>query len=174
MNAYLLTPILALLAIVQSSLVSQFHLFGGAMNLILLAVVSWSLVARSAPGKLQSGTGPLVVAFAGGLLLDLFSGAPLGASAAALVLVVYLTGFTEGRLWGSHVLLPLAASLLGSMVYYLLTLGALALTGRQIDFVPTLNYIILPSAFLNLVFTLPVYNITRRFHALFHPRGVAI
>jgi len=166
MSGYLGLPILVLIAILQSTVVSNIHAFGGTPNLMLLVVVCWSLVARGAQG--------LVWAFWGGVLLDLFSGGPLGASAAGLLLVVYLAGFTEGRLWGSRLLLPLAAVLFGSLMYHLVVLGFLVVFGRVVDLVSTVRTITFPSTFINLVLTLPVYNLTRWFHNFLNPPAVEI
>ncbi|MBI4768927.1 MAG: rod shape-determining protein MreD [Chloroflexi bacterium] len=166
MSVYLGLPLLTLIAVLQSAVLSRFHVFGGTPDLMLVAVVCWSLAARGPQG--------VAWAFAGGLLLDVFSGAPPGSAAAGLVLVVYLAGFTEGRLWGAPALLPLAAVLFGSMVYHLVALGILLLYGRAVDLRLAFSYVTLPATFINVLLTLPVYKLARWLHDLLNPPRVAI
>ncbi len=161
MSAYLGLPLLGLIAILQSTLFARLQAFGGTPDLMLLTVVSWSLIAP--------GVQALVWAFAGGVLLDLLSGGPLGASALGLLLVAYLAGFTQGQLWGGRYLLPLAAALFGTLVYHLVALGFLAAFGRPVEPGLALNTITFPAVFVNLVLVLPVYAMTQLFHDFLTP-----
>src|SRR3989304_5040739 len=97
--AYLLGILLmALLAVVQSSVLARFPFLSGTANLILLAAVSWALTGRVVEAMLWG--------FSGGLFLDLLSGAPFGVSSMALVVAVSLASLTEGRFWEAHPLAP--------------------------------------------------------------------
>ncbi len=146
--AYLIgIPLLAFLAVLQSAIFGHIRLLDGRPDLILLAVISWGVVGR--------GREAMVWGLIGGLLLDLLSGIPFGASAIALVLVAYLASLSEGRLWEAHLLMPLGVTLIGSLLYHGLTLAALMLAGHTIDLETAAVRVLLPSTFLNLVLALP-------------------
>ncbi len=159
-------PLLALAAVLQATLLPQFRLFGGSVDLILLLSLNWTLMGEWRGGPMW--------ALMGGLCLDLLSGGPLGANALALVLVAYAASLSEGRFWSSHVLLPLASALLGTVVYHLLYLLTLAVTGHNVSWGPSLSQVTLPTVLLNTAFMLPVYQLSRWLHSVLHPAVVRI
>ena len=83
-------PLLLLEAIVQSAILARLPWFGGTLNIVLLTVLCWNLLAERSDG--------LGWAFAGGLFADLLSAGPLGASIIGLLAVGYVAGLTEGAL----------------------------------------------------------------------------
>ncbi len=145
---YLLGLILmAILAVLQVSLVNHLRLLDGRPDLVLLAVTSWALTGR--------GREAMVLGFAGGLFLDAFSEIPIGVSSVALVLVAALVSYSEGRFWGIHPLMQLAAVLAASVVFYTAQLLTLVLAGHPIDLSIALSRTVLPSLFINLLLALP-------------------
>ena len=146
--AYLIgVPLLALLSVIQSTILSHLQLFEGRPDLVLLAVVGWSLAGRTEES--------MVWGMIGGLFLDLLSGLPFGSSAIGLILVAFLVSLSEGRFWEAHLLMPLSATLVASLTFHILGMGAVLLTGRTLDPSLALTRVILPSTFLNLVLALP-------------------
>lgn len=140
-------PVLVILAVLQATVLSSLRLLDGSPDLILLALVAWALTGRSR----QAMAGALI----GGLLIDLLSGLPLGATSMIMVLVIYLVSQTVGRFWEAHLLMPLTTVLWSSLLYHGLTLALLVVLGRSIDWGFALGRVILPSTFLNLVLALP-------------------
>jgi rod shape-determining protein MreD len=159
-------PLLAFAAVLQATLLPQFRPFGGTIDLVLLLTLNWTLVGESRGGPIW--------ALMGGLCLDLLSGGPFGANALGLVLVAYVTSLSEGRFWSSHVLLPLASVLLGTVVYHLLYLFTLAATGHSVNWALSLSQVTLPTVLLNTLFMLPVYHFVRWLHSVLHPAAVRI
>lgn len=158
-------PVLMLAAAVESSVLPDLRTpGGGGVNLVLLLTLSWTLAG--------DWNGGLVWGLLGGLFLDLLSGGPLGIQSLALVTTAYVASLTEGQLWRSHILLPLAAALFGSLAFQGLTLGGLAASGVAIDAAAALTGVVLPATLLNTVFILPVYVIVRRVHELVYPAAV--
>ncbi len=146
--AYLIgIPLLTLLAVLQSAILAHIRLLDGRPDLVLLAIIGWGVVGR--------GREAMILGLIGGLLLDLLSGIPFGASAIALVLVAYLASLSEGRLWEAHLLMPLGVTLIGSLIYHGLTVAALMLAGHTIDLRIAAMRVLLPSTFLNLILALP-------------------
>jgi rod shape-determining protein MreD len=159
-------PLLAVEAVLQSSVLARLSLFGGTINLVLLTVLCWNLLAERADG--------LGWAFAGGLFADVLSGGPMGASVIGLLAVGYVAGLTEGRLWRTHFLLPLASALLGTIAFHLIYLAILAVTGYPINLADQLAFITVPSVFLNMLGVLPLYWLIRRLHDWVRPAPVAM
>ncbi|MDW8325601.1 MAG: rod shape-determining protein MreD [Anaerolineales bacterium] len=158
-------PVLMVAAALESSVLPDLRTpGGGGLNLVLLLTLSWTLSG--------DWNGGLVWGLLGGLFLDLLSGGPLGIHSLALVATAYVASLTEGQLWRSHILLPLAAALFGSLVFQLLALTGLAVSGVAIDVAIALTGVVLPSTLLNTLFILPVYAIMRRVHALVYPAPV--
>jgi rod shape-determining protein MreD len=140
-------PILLLLAVVQATVLSNMRLLDGTPDLILLAMVAWALTGR--PRQAMAG------ALIGGLLIDMLSGLPLGATAIIMVIVIYLVSQTAGRFWEAHLLMPLTTVLWSSLLYHGLSLAVLLALGRTLNLGFALSRVILPSTFLNLILALP-------------------
>ena len=148
------TLLMALLAVVQSSVLARFPFLRGTANLILLAAVSWALTGRVVEAMLWG--------FFGGLFLDLLSGAPFGVSSIALVTAVYLASLTEGRFWEAHPLAPLGVVALTSFAYSGITIAALWVAGHPMDPALALAQVVLPSAFLNVLLAVPAAQLAGR------------
>jgi rod shape-determining protein MreD len=159
-------PLLLLAAILQSTVVPDLRLFGGALDLVLLLTLGWTISG--------DWLGGIAWGFIGGLCLDLLSGGPLGAASLGLVLMAYFASLTEGRFWRSHVLLPLATIALGTFGFHTLYLIGLSLNGHPVDWGYGLSRVTLPAAVLNTVAMLPVYHALRWLHRLVYPEPVAI
>ena len=159
-------PLLVLAAVLQSTVLARFRLFGGALDLVLLLTLSWTI-----SGDWQGG---IVWGFMGGVCLDLLSGGPLGAAPLGLVLMAYFASLTEGRFWRSHVLLPLATIALGTFGFHAVYLVGLSLSGYPANWNYNVWYITLPAAALNTALMLPIYHMLRWLHARVYPAPVAI
>ncbi len=157
-------PTIALLAILQTSLVSHLRLLEGRPDLVLLAVVAWALTGR--------GQEAMILGFAGGLFLDAFSAVPLGVSSAALVIVAAIASYSEGQFWGINPIMQLAAVLVGSGVYYLIIILTLFATGQPLDLQLALGRIVLPGVFVNLLLALPTVQLAEGLENLLHPPRV--
>lgn len=159
-------PILALLAVLQSSIVNDLTFLDGRPDLVLLAVIAWAVLGRH--------TESMILGLIGGLFLDLLSGFPLGVTAINLVLVTFLVSFSEGRFWESHFLMPLGAALFSSSLFYILGLGAAWILGHSLDPVQALIRTVLPGTFLNLILILPATQLARILDRSIRPPEVEI
>lgn len=165
--AYLIgLPLLVLAAVAQSAVVAHWRILNGGPDVVLLLTLSWTLA-----GDWRGG---LVWAFVGGLCLDVLSTGPVGTATIGLVLMTYLASLTEGRFWRSHVLLPLAAVLLGSIGYHLFQLLLLSLSGYAFNVSVALTRMALPAVLLNTALMLPLYRIMRGLHALVYAPPVEL
>jgi rod shape-determining protein MreD len=134
-------PLLTSVALVQTVLLSRVNLWGARPDLMLLVVLVWAVVRGVDEG--------LVWGFVGGLILDLFSGGPLGATVLALLSVVFLAGQPWGQGLSSPVARLLLPALIGVIVYHLVLLLVLGWTGHAVDWAFALLRVAGPSALLN-------------------------
>lgn len=134
-------PLLTSVALVQTVLLSRVNLWGARPDLMLLVVLVWAVVRGVDEG--------LVWGFVGGLILDLFSGGPLGATVLALLSVVLLAGQPWGQGLSSPVARLLLPALIGVIVYHLVLLFVLGWTGHAVDWAFALLRVAGPSALLN-------------------------
>ena len=118
---------------------------GAYPDLMFLVVLTWA-VARSVDEGLVWG-------FIGGLIIDLRSGGPPGATALALVAVTFLAGQSRGQGIGSPIMRLLVLALVGGIAYHLILLVVLAWTGHTVDWSFSLLRVALPSVVLNTVLT---------------------
>lgn len=159
-------PLLALAAVLQSTVLTRLHVLGGTLDLVLLLALSWTLAG--------DWVGGIVWGFAGGLLLDVLSGGPFGAMTVGLTLMAYLASLSEGRFWRSHVLLPLATVSLGTLGLHLVNLAFLAAFGYELNWLPALLQLTLPALLLNTLCMLPMYHALRWLHSVLYPPVVTV
>lgn len=105
----LAVPALALLAMLQATAGARVALFGIKPNLVLLAVLLWTLLR----GRREA----LIVAFTGGFWLDFLALATLGVSSLALILASFITGIGRRAVQPTQVLVPVGVGIMGALVY---------------------------------------------------------
>lgn len=159
-------PLLTLLAILQSVLMSHLELLDGRADLVLLAVISWSLTRRSQEA--------MVWGVIGGFALDILSGLPFGMNALILLIVTFLISFLEGRFWEAHLLMPLGVMLVASLVYHLLHTFVVMIIVQDLSFVTIFRRVILPSTFLNVILALPASQLASALHSRLFPQEVEL
>ncbi len=156
-------PALALASILQSSVVNQVRILNGRPDLVLLLLICLALYYRIRP--------TLVLAFFGGIFLDLFSGLPLGVTSIELLIVFFVISFTEDRFWKPSILIIEIITLASSVIFHLLGAGLSILTGSSLAFMEVFTRIILPSTFLNMLLVLPLAHISNRIWRLHLENG---
>jgi len=140
-SRYLFVALLLIVALLQATFLPQLRILGVKPELMLLSVLSWSLLRGAEEG--------LVWAFLGGLMLDLFSGGPLGASTLALLAVSFLSGLIEPAVAHTSFLLPLVVALGGTLLYQGLFLSVVQLTRGTVLWGDSLLRVTLPSLAVN-------------------------
>jgi rod shape-determining protein MreD len=163
MGHYLSIPILALAVVLQSTFVPQIRIFGGQPDLPFLLVLAWSVNSR-----LEES---VTWAFVGGVLGDLLSAAPLGASTAGMLLVVFVIEWIQNQVFRIGLISLLALVALGTLVQKVLFVIIVGLSGFPVQPLELLTYVILPTVAYNLIFILPVYWFVRRVQRRFIPVG---
>lgn len=128
---------------IQATWLSRVTLWGARPELLLLVVLMWSVVRGADEGVLW--------AFLGGLMMDLFSGGPLGAMALALVVASFLSGRMLRVDLGAPTVGVVISTLLAVFGYHLVLLLTLAWTGHPVSWLDALFRVAGPSALLNAI-----------------------
>jgi len=156
LSLYLVVPLLLIVGVWQAAVAPHLALWGVFPDLPALVVVSWSLLEGRRRG--------IVWGFIAGVIVDLFSGAPFGAATLSLMAVGALSGLGQATVFRTHVALPLITMFLATIVYDLLFLLIVHISGAPVAWLDSLARIILPSAMLNTVLMPVVYLLVRGLH----------
>jgi len=151
-------------ALVQATWVSRLRIFGVNPDLVLMLVIGWVLVRGLREG--------LLVALVGGLVMECLTGAPLGATTAALVLAAWLTSLAEANVFRTAWYLPYAAIVLATLVYYGTLMFFLRMAGQLLPWITVLGRVILPCVTINLVLMPAIYLACRWLHRRMGPEPV--
>ncbi|MBE0690151.1 MAG: rod shape-determining protein MreD [Anaerolineae bacterium] len=142
-----------LAALLQGTFNPQIRILGGEPDLVFLLVLAWA-----ARGTLQEA---LLLAFTGGLCIDLLSAAPLGMSTLALLPVIFAVDAVREQLFGFGFPLVLIFAALGTVVVKAILFVGASVAGFSLPPVGTFAYTILPTMIYNLVGILPAYLVVR-------------
>jgi len=158
-------PILILIAAIQSSFVPQIRILGGSPDLIMLTVLCWSVDSDLSEG--------LTWAFVGGIVQDLLSVAPIGASALGLILIVFIVSLLSRGLFRVGPILLSALVVTGTVLHQSVFAFILAATGMPSSYLTTFTYVIVPSAIYNLAAVAFVYFFVRQAQKRLRPNKQA-
>lgn len=149
MAVFIAIPIIGLLLVVQSAVLSRVPLLHGTADLVLLAVVAWALQKR-----VQTAWQWSLIA---GLWVSIYSALPLGVALVAYPLATAFALALRRRVWQVPLLAMFVATFLGTLITQATALAALRALGSPLPLVESLNLVTLPSIFLNLVLSIPAY-----------------
>ena len=154
-GAFVRVGILLLLAVVlQLSALSQLPIFGGHADVVVLTVAAIAYYGGSVPGS--------AVGFAAGLLLDLLSGATMGASSLVLTAVGYGVGRFREVCDPSHGLLPVPVGALATAGWVV----AFAAVSLMLDIGARVSPLVIRemvmTVLINALLALPVFTGARR------------
>jgi rod shape-determining protein MreD len=153
---YFFTLLLIIIGLVQAAFLPHLAVAGHRLDLMLAVVVAWSILRGARQG--------LIWALAGGLVLDVLSGAPFGVFSAALAGASVVASSGAASFFRSHGLLPIGAIMFASIAYYAICLGLLQLTGRPMLTPETITRVVLPQFALNVGLMLIVFPAVRWLH----------
>jgi rod shape-determining protein MreD len=156
MNQYLAFAVLFCLALLQTTVMPRITVLGVHPDLVLMVVTSWSLLRGSEEGML--------CALIGGVMMDLFSGAPFGVCTLSLLIVSFLAGLGQRNVFRFDLLIPILAVPLATLTYQLITLGLLFALGWHADWQANLTHVVFPSMLVNTLGMPFVYLAARLLH----------
>ena len=121
----------------------------GQPNLVMLLVICWSARSSLADG--------LTWALVGGIMLDLLSILPVGASSAALAVIAFAVNGIARQLLRLRIVFLLAITAVATVFMTAFIVCALFLLGNAYDIPSLIGLILLPTMIYNLIAVLPVY-----------------
>jgi rod shape-determining protein MreD len=158
-SIYLVLPLLAIVAILQTTLLPSLTIWNVFANLPLLVVVSWGLLRGPREGATWG--------FIAGSMVDLLSGAPFGAATVSLIVVGSLAGLGETIVFRARIALPMLFTFLATIVYELLFLLIVRISGQSMAWLDSIFRLVIPSAILNALLTPIVFLATSWLYARF-------
>ncbi len=137
------------LLILQTVLVSRLPLLHGTADIILLVLIAWALQE-----KVKHAWGWALI---GGLMVSLISAMPYFSPLIGYLLIVAIARFLQRHVWQMPILAMFVATVVGTLIQQSLFYVVLQIHGTPLPLSESLSLIILPSALLNLLLSLPVY-----------------
>jgi rod shape-determining protein MreD len=164
-------PVLCLLLIFQSAVVSRIPLLQGTADLVLLAVIAWALQER-----VKTGWHWGVI---GGVLVSIVSGAPPIIAWISYPASVGIAILLKRRVWKVPILAMFIATFFSVLLVHSVTifaLNALVLTGEgmNISSLVALNVVTMPSLLLNILAALPIYALMSSLAGWLYPEEIEV
>ncbi|MCX7781062.1 MAG: rod shape-determining protein MreD [Negativicutes bacterium] len=138
----------------QSALLPVFAFNGIKPDLLLIITVSAGLLY----GK-EHGVG---VGFFAGLVQDLAAGGIFGLNTLTKILIGLLAGSAERKVFKEHILLPLTAMAVTTVLSYGAILVLLMLFGYKVNFVAAAVNNLPPQMLYNMIFSVPLHWVVYR------------
>lgn len=155
---------LVVLFILQTTIFSQVRLVSGSADLILLFLAAWSLQEQ-----IQNSWLWTIIA---GLLISLVSAMPFFSPLIGYLGVVAISKSLQRRVWRTPLITMFIIVLLGTFFQQSVYVVVLLITGAPISWSQSLDSVILPSALLNLIFSLPIYAVAKDLAGRISPQEV--
>jgi rod shape-determining protein MreD len=149
MTIILSIPILGLISILQSAVVSRLPLSHGTADFMLVVLVA-VMLQKSFDATWQWSV-------VGGIFTDFLSGLPFGVFTISYILVTWFTLFFRERIWRFSFLMQLLVVLIGTLISHGITLLVLFFQGSTLEINTILQVVTLPSLILNFMLSLPVF-----------------
>lgn len=159
-------PILIILLMVQSVLISQIRLLQGSADIVLLAVIAWALHERT-----RSGWQWAIIA---GLLMTVASALPFGLALFSYLLAAGMALALKRRIWQVPIMAMLVTTFVSTGLIHLITAVTLRVLGNPINVIEAVNLVALPSILLNLLFAIPVYALVHDLGNWLYPQEIEV
>lgn len=164
MSTILGIPVIFIVVMLQTVVIRGLPLLQGTGDLVLLVVAAWSLQDR-----VHSNYTWAIMA---GLLVGLISKVPWVIPLIGYLTVSLLAQYLRRQVWQTPVLAMFITTLTGSILLPGLQWVTLQVSGVSLPLADSLNLVVLPAAFLNLLFALPIYALVTDFTQSVFPEEV--
>jgi rod shape-determining protein MreD len=166
MAALIAFPLLTLLMIFQSSVVSRMPLIHGTADIILLVIIAWALQNRVRTAWIWS--------IVGGLLVGFISALHFTVPMVSYLLVTGLALTLRRRVWQAPILAMVIVTFVGTLLSHTISTAALIINGVPIPLLESLNQITLPSLILNIIVAVPIFAAIRDLAEWIYPEEIEI
>ena len=166
MAIFLALPILGLMVILQSAILSQVNLLYGSFDLVLLVLVAWAVQERVKTAWHWGITA--------GLLVSLVTSVPIWAILPAYVGATGIAIYMRRIFYQRPLLAMVAATFFATLFTQVITVLALGLSGISIPLTEAFYMITIPSVLLNLLLAIPVYALIGDLANWLYPETIEI
>ena len=141
---------LMVLYILQSSLLPLIAYNGVSPDILLIVVISFSLLRGSHFGFLMG--------FSAGLLEDLASGTFFGMNTFCKMILGYVFGLVEHKVFKENFFLPIMSMVLATSLNYFISAFLMVLLGYRFNLMHHMEHILFPLLLYNAIFAFPVHK----------------
>lgn len=166
MNILAALPILGGLAVFQFAILSRIPLILGTGDVLLLAVIAWSLQERVETAWQWS--------VIGGFFASLGSGLPFGVLIGSYSVITGVALVVRRRVWKRPILAMVWMTFVGTLIIHLSSLVVRLLTGVTVPIIDAFNLITLPSLLLNVLLAIPIYLLMTELAELIYPEEIKV
>lgn len=144
-------PVLVILTMLQVGVVSRLPLLQGTADLLLLAVIAWTLQKRVRNGWFWGAVA--------GALVGLTSAMDPVVSLITYLLIVALVQFFKRQAWQAPLLVMLLLTLISTFFQHAISIATLIVGGAALPILDSLSLVTLPSILLNMLLAVPFFVI---------------
>jgi len=159
-------PILSLLTIFQSAIVTRLPLLQGTPDLVLLVLIAWALQERVRNSWQWS--------LLGGFFMGFVSIIPFSIPMISYTLITGFVRLIRQRLWENPVLAMFTMTFLGSIFNQSVIGTYISIGGTSLPIFESLRLILLPSLILNLILAAPIYAVIKDLAEWIYPEEIKI
>ncbi|MCU0485338.1 MAG: hypothetical protein MUC85_04435 [Anaerolineales bacterium] len=142
-------PVLGGLTMLQVAVISRAPLLHGSADLVLIALIAWTLHERVSSAWIWG--------LVGGLMVGYVSALPFWTYPAAYLAAVGFARLVRRRVWKSPILAMFAAVFTATLIQHAVSLAGVSFGGTFLPVLQVINQISVPSLLLNMLAAIPVY-----------------
>lgn len=161
MNFLIGLPLLTVLVILQTSVVSRIGISNGSMDLVMICLVSY--------GLMKGARNTILWFTIAGLLLALISAVPLLYPVIPYVIIAFLLDYLRQRIWSNSLLLMLVLMFAGTLILHTFTFISVSISMHALPLMQSFTQVTLPSLAMNILFGLPLFLIIQDWYTYLQP-----
>lgn len=146
-------PILALVVVLQTTIIARLQLLSGSADFMLVVLAAWAIQEQVDTAWHW--------AILGGVMVAVLSGMPFWATILGYLAVVGLARLVIKRVWELPIVAMFFVTFLGTLIFQTIAYLALLISGESIPANDVFSLIILPSVLLNLLIAIPIITVMR-------------
>ncbi len=156
MGAIIISLIILFNLILQSTLFQQIEIYGVAPNTALILVISFAIYSGRNKGA--------VIGFFVGILQDIIFGRTIGLNALVFMIVGYLIGLMDQKIFRDNLLIPFIFTALATIIYEMINLLLIFLLGYRIELLNIIKKMLIIEVIYNSIISLIIhYYISKLF-----------
>ncbi|RME07371.1 MAG: hypothetical protein D6803_04150 [Anaerolineae bacterium] len=146
-------PLLALLVVFESAVLSRMPLLHGTADVVLLFIIAWSLQERVQTAWPEN--------LAGGMMMGFISAYNVLIPLLAYLAVGALARYARRRVWQLTIVMMFALTFIGTLLLHSLAAATRIVGGTPLPLGEAFRVVTLPALVLNLLLAAPVYALVR-------------